>query len=474
MNTHAWYQQKITTSHVPWNHHSRRRPQLLPYLSQPPPPLNLSTKWHFKCVAAISKQAQRFFSAVVPSLVTGDTSASNRLIKKFVASSPKSITLDALSHLLSPDSTHPLLSSLTLPLYLKISEASWFSWNAKLVAQVIVLLDKQGLDKELEALMSETVSKLQFKERELVLFYCNLIEFNSKHSCSRGFDDSYARLNQLVCDSISVYVKKQGYKAMISGLCEMGRAREAEDLIGEMRGKGIKPTLFEFRCVLYGYGRLGLLKDMERILDEMESGGIEVDTVCVNMILASYGAHNALPEMGLWLQKMKTLGIPLSIRTCNSVLNSCPRIMALMRNLDACYPVSIQELLKILSEDEAVLVKELVESSVLNETIKWDALDGKLDLHGMHLGSAYVILLQWMEETRNRLSTGEHVIPAEITVVCGSGNHSSVRGESPIKSMVTEIMAQTRSPMRIDRKNIGCFVAKGKAVKEWLAMLNDG
>ncbi|KAL3580837.1 hypothetical protein D5086_018672 [Populus alba] len=256
--------------------------------------------------------------------------------------------------------------------------------------------------------MSETVSRLQFKERELVLFYCNLIGFNSKHNWVRGFDDSYSRLNQFVSDSNSVYVKKQGYKAMISGLCEMGRAREAEDLIGEMRERGLKPTLFEFRCVLYGYGRLGLFKDMERILDKMESGEIEVDTVCANMVLASYGAHNALPEMGLWLRKMKTLGIPLSIRTCNSVLNSCPTIMALMRNLDASYPVSIQELLKILSEEEAMLVKELTESSVLKEATKWDTSEGKLDLHGMHLGSAYVMMLQWMEETRNRLSDGEH------------------------------------------------------------------
>jgi DNA-nicking Smr family endonuclease len=115
-----------------------------------------------------------------------------------------------------------------------------------------------------------------------------------------------------------------------------------------------------------------------------------------------------------------------------------------------------------------MLVKELIESSVLKEATKWDTSEGKLDLHGMHLGSAYVIMLQWMEETRNRLSDGEHVIPAEITVVCGSGNHSTVRGESPVKSMITQIMAQTRSPMRIDRKNIGCFVAKGNVVKKWL------
>ncbi|KAJ7001210.1 hypothetical protein NC653_011599 [Populus alba x Populus x berolinensis] len=51
----------------------------------------------------------------MPTITTRYTSTTNRLIKKFVASSPKSTTLDALSHLLSPDSTHhPLLYLLTL------------------------------------------------------------------------------------------------------------------------------------------------------------------------------------------------------------------------------------------------------------------------------------------------------------------------------------------------------------------------
>ncbi|KAG6755166.1 hypothetical protein POTOM_040982 [Populus tomentosa] len=53
----------------------------------------------------------------MPTIATRDTSATNRLIKKFVASSLKSTALNALSHLLSPNSTHhPQLYLLTLPL----------------------------------------------------------------------------------------------------------------------------------------------------------------------------------------------------------------------------------------------------------------------------------------------------------------------------------------------------------------------
>ncbi|KAJ9189505.1 hypothetical protein P3X46_000790 [Hevea brasiliensis] len=470
MVAHVRYHLTLLTLNAPWTE-QRRRPGYHqkppgPFLSQPPAPLkNLSSKWVFEC-SALSKQGQRFFSSLATA--AGDTSATNRLIKKFVAASPKSVALDALSNLLSPHSSYPHLSAFAFPLYLKITEARWFEWNPKLVANLAALLDKQGQYKELATLISDSTSKLQLRERDLALFYCNLVESHSKQNSVGGFDDYFARLTRLVHNSNSVHVKRQGYKSMISGLCEMGRPIEAEDLIEEMRGKGVKPSVFEFRCVLYGYGRLGLFEEMQSSVVQMESSGFEVDTVCSNMILSSYGSYNALTEMGLFLQKMKDLGIPFSLRTFNSVLNSCPTIISMMQNSNAAYPISIQELIKILSEDEAMLVEALVGSSVLKETMKWNALEAKLDLHGMHLCSAYLIMLMWIEEMRKRLNSGNYVIPADVTVVCGSGKHSSIRGESPVKQMVKEIMVRTRSPMRIDRKNIGCFIAKGSVVKEWL------
>ncbi|XP_065860777.1 pentatricopeptide repeat-containing protein At2g17033 [Euphorbia lathyris] len=449
-----------------WRHHGHCQ-QLIALFSQPVRP---SKKLSKKC-EALSKQGQRFLSSLATATAEGDISAANRVIKKFVAASPKSIALDALSQLLSPPLSQSNLSSLAFPLYLKITEARWFDWNPKLVANVAAFLNKQGQYSESTTLISDSISKLQLKERDLLLFYCNLVESHSKHNSIRGFDDSFAFLRELVYGSNSVYVKRQGYKSMVSGLCEMGRPREAEDLIEEMMEKGVKPSMFEFRCVVYSYGRLGLFEEMHRSIDKMEKEGFEIDTVCSNMIVASYGAQNALPEMVLWVQKMKDLGIPFSLRTCNSVLNACPTIMSLVINSNSSrlYPVSIQELIKILNEEEVKLVEELVGSCVLKEAMKWDELEGKLDLHGMHLSSAYVIMLIWIEEIRKRLNSGNEKVPAEITVVCGSGNHSSVRGESPVKGMVKEIMVQTRSPMRIDRKNNGCFIAKGKVVKQWLS-----
>nr|KJB32685.1 hypothetical protein B456_005G255600 [Gossypium raimondii] len=388
----------ILTLTIPssWNH--RRR-----HCLRPTPPL-------IKCESGgvpLTKQAHRFFSSLTSTAAVDDPATANRLIKKFVASSPKSIALNALSHLLSPRNSHPHLSAIAFPLYTKISEASWYNWNPKLVADLVPLLDIQG------------------------------------------------------------------YKSMVSSLCEMGQPNEAENVVEDMIKNGVKPSLFELRFVLYGYGKMGFFEDMERMVKKMEIEGFGVDTISSNMILSSYGAYNALPKMVPWLQKMKALEIPFSIRTYNCVLNSCPMIMSFVRGSGG-FPVSVSELVNVLDEDEALLVKELVESSsVLDEAMEWDDLELKLDLHGMHSGSAYLIMLQWIKEMKSRFRVKECVVPAQITVVCGTGKHSSVRGESPVKTLIKAMMVQMKSPMRIDRKNIGCFIAKGQVVRNWLIQSLD-
>lgn len=63
---------------------------------------------------ALSKQGQRFFTSLATS-ATGDPLVTDRLIRKFIASSSKSVALNALSHLLTPNSSHPHLSSLAFP-----------------------------------------------------------------------------------------------------------------------------------------------------------------------------------------------------------------------------------------------------------------------------------------------------------------------------------------------------------------------
>lgn len=250
----------------------------------------------------------------------------------------------------------------------------------------------------------------------------------------------------------------------------MGLPVDAEEKLKEMASLGLRPSPFEFRLVLRSYGKLGSFAEMRRVLGIMEDAGLAVGTVCANVVLSCYADHGELGEMVSWIRKMKLLGISFSVRTFNVVLNSCPTVISIVRDVKYI-PLSFAALVKKVEEDslpdEALLVTELVASSGLIDMLRWSPDEGKLDLHGFHVAAAYVILLQWMEELRMRFSADE-VVPLEISVVCGSGKHSNKTGESPVRMLVSEIMFQMNSPMRIDRKNAGRFVARGKAVRDWL------
>ncbi|OVA15989.1 Smr protein/MutS2 C-terminal [Macleaya cordata] len=424
-------------------------------------------------VCSLSKKGHRLLSSL--DAATGDTTTSHRLIQKFVASSSKSVALNALSHLLSSDIHH--YSSLALPMYERITEAPWFNWNPKLVSTVIASLENQGRFNAAETLILESSQRLASRERDLALFNCHLIDSYSKYGSKRGVFDSYARLKKLLsgfsssqCSSLN----RQAFESMINGLCMLDLPCDAEEMMEQMRAEGFNPSDFEFRSVVLGYGRLGLFSEMRRVLYRMESSGYNLDTISSNIVLSSYGAHGELSQMVSWIQKMKDSNVPFSIRTYNSVLNSCPTIMSLLQE-PKFIPLSIEELIEKLQRDEALLVKELIigGSSVLVENLKWGSSEARLDLHGMHLGTAYVLMLQWMEELKTRFEAGNTVIPAEIKVVCGLGKHSNVMGKSPVKALVSEMMVRLRSPMRIGRKNdIGCFVGRGKAVRDWLFLVH--
>ncbi|XP_027365017.1 pentatricopeptide repeat-containing protein At2g17033 isoform X2 [Abrus precatorius] len=401
----------------------------------------------------LTKQGQRFLTKLTTSSATNDN-----LIRRFVLGSPKSVVLTTLSHLLSPSTSYPHLSSIALPLYARITESPWFSWNPATVADLAALLHKLGHHQQSQILISEATSKLESRTRDLVLFYGKLLESHSKRGSQTGFDDAYCYLNGLLCTSSSVYVKRRAYEYMVSGLCTMDRPREAEDLVQDLRDSGgLQPSGFEFKSIV--------------VVDQMQKSGLVVDTVVYNMVLSTYGIHGEHLKMVYWLQRMRSSGVPFSVRTFNSVSNCCPTIMRIVGELNEL-PLSIGELSARLEGGEGMVIRELLECAlILEEVMVWDSLEAKLDLHGFHLGSSYLIVLLWLEEMQRRLNHSNCGVPAQITVVCGSGKHSSVRGESPVRVLVQKMMVNMGGPLKVDRKNNGCFIAKGKAVKNWLCEL---
>ncbi|KAG9441885.1 hypothetical protein H6P81_017739 [Aristolochia fimbriata] len=388
-----------------------------------------------------------------------DAAASDRLIRKFVASSSKHVALETLSHLLS----HRLVS-FALPMYRRISEASWYKWNPRLLAELAASLELEHRCEESQSLISDSLRNLP--PRDLGILYCELIESYAKNQLKQQAIDCFSRLKQI--PSVPTSVHRQAHGALIAGLCTLQLPEEAERVAQSMvENEGFRPTSFELRAILLCYGRLGLFGEMKRIITQMK----EFDTVTANMVLSCYGHHQELRQMLHCLQEMRHSQFDFSLRTYNSVLNHCPVISSILQ-YPRSLPLSTKELFGRLDntiggEIEALLIKELIMSDVLAQTSHWSDSDAKLDVHGMHLGSAYLILLQWVEELKQRLSAGEPS-PAEISVVCGSGKNSCITGESPIKKLVSELLFRMNSPLKIDRRNVGRFVAGGRAAKVWL------
>ncbi|XP_020092848.1 uncharacterized protein LOC109713258, partial [Ananas comosus] len=361
--------------------------------------------------------------------------------------------------------TGRVLAANLVQAYARIRETSWFSWNSKLTADVAALLEQLGQCFDAEHLVSSSISTIR-SPRDLALFYCNLIESYSGRGLRQKVVDICSSLRNLP------FSGRKPYKSMIKGFCLLDMPEEAEANLQEMALLGLKPSAFEFRLIAQSYGKPGSFSEMKRVIGLMEDAGFSVDTVCANVVLSCYGDRGELPEMVEWLKWMRELGIDFSVRTFNTVLNSCSVIVGMVRDLDTL-PLSIEQLLdKLESESasvvEAALIRKLIDSALLVEMLEWSPAEGKLDLHGFHATSAFVIMLQFVDELRSRLSAENAVVPAEISVVCGSGKHSDVRGRSPVKMVVSEMLFRTNSVMRLDRKNSGRFVGRGKAVKEWL------
>uniref|UniRef100_A0A1D1ZAT3 Pentatricopeptide repeat-containing protein At2g17033 n=1 Tax=Anthurium amnicola TaxID=1678845 RepID=A0A1D1ZAT3_9ARAE len=416
------------------------------------------------------KHAERLLSSLV-SVPDGKdpAAAADRLVRQFLASSSKAAALRTLSYLLSdePSSSSPASHHLALPMYRRLRGAPWFRWNPELAAAAVPLLGEL----EAEAVVAEAGSRLE--PRELGLFYGDLIESYARHGVREKVFETRERLQAL-----QLPVGKGRYEPMIRALCLLGLPGEAEEMVEEMGVSGLKPSPFEYRLVLQAYGRMGLLAEMRRVLAAMRASGWEVDTLCANTVLSCYGGCGELAEMVTWLGQMRGSAVPFSIRTYNSALNSCPRLCSMLRSPQAL-PLSLERLVEELQEGgcaplEALLVRELVGSDVLLQTLEWSPSEGRLDLHGCHLGSVLVIMLQWVDEMKARLlSVGAEGkdAPLEISIICGSGKHSSIRGESPVKRLVCEVMFRMKSPLRVDRKNVGRLVAQGTAVRDWLVKM---
>lgn len=418
-------------------------------------------KLNVKCSGGARKPAERMVSALRKA--RGDHIALKSIARKASASS-KAVQLTCLQQLLRHHDW-----DLALPIYKTITQAHWYEWNAKLHANLIVLLEKYEQWDEAQSSLELTKN---LSPAGKVRFYCALIEFYSKFGLKDQVLSAYDILKELPHKSVHVI----GYKSLINALAVMNFPHEAEEILKQMKGSGCKPSADEFKCILYSYGRCGHFQEMERTLELLEGCGYLVDTATMNMVLKSYGSSQDYGSIMTWLKRMQAERINLSTRTYNAVANSCPTLVSFAL-LHKAIPLSTRSLLNVMANrenisEELLLVEELLSLGLLPEITDWSSKQWALDFHGLVPSAAYVIILVWLDELKSKIEH-ETKLPSEIFLVCGLGNHSPTRGHSSVKTMISEMMFKMKSPFKLDRLNKGRFIARGNTVKAWLSQVSE-
>ncbi|KAG8076556.1 hypothetical protein GUJ93_ZPchr0006g46157 [Zizania palustris] len=211
---------------------------------------------------------------------------------------------------------------------------------------------------------------------------------------------------------------------------------------------------------------------MNRVIASMSDAGICLGTGTENIVLSCYSSCRDHSRMLTWLKNMRKLRIAPTTKAFNFVLNSCPTVTSMAQELGPLLPLSIPGMVKKLKSAspwpaESELVQELLaSSSVIDKAMHWSESEVKLNLHGFSTISAYVLMLQWVDAVKARST-----LPLEVSLVCGIGKHSDVRGEPMARELAQEVLSRMGSPLRLSTRNKGRLVAKTKRdrVKLWLA-----
>jgi pentatricopeptide repeat protein len=354
---------------------------------------------------------------------------------------------------------------LLLQFYEAVTMARWFKWSSIHAAAVAALLEVNGSAGESRSLIADSISQHLQSADEVALFYCDLMAAFSSRGLKDRAVDFYTELRSMPLTG------RKTYTAMIKSLCLMGIATEAEEALREMVSLGYQPEAFQFGLVAKCYGKSGSLVEMERVITSMSDAGIRLGTGAANIVLSCYSSCRDHSKMLAWLKKMKKLRIAPTTKAYNFVLNACPTLASVVQELNPLLPLSTTGLVKKLKSastvaSEAELVHELLaSSSVLDKAMEWSEKEVKLNLHGFSTIAAYVLMLQWVDVIKRR------TLPLEVSVVCGIGKHSDVRGEPKVRELAQEVLSRMGSPLRISTRNKGRLVAKRDRVTQWLASI---
>jgi pentatricopeptide repeat protein len=111
------------------------------------------------------------------------------------------------------------------------------------------------------------------------------------------------------------------YTAMISGLSDHGRCREAIDLFGQMQAEGVRPNEVTFICVLTACGRAGLVALAEEVFRSMaEAHGVRPGVEHYGCLVDVLGRAGRLTEA---LDVVRSMPMRPDSYVLGALLNAC-------------------------------------------------------------------------------------------------------------------------------------------------------
>ncbi|CAM6098596.1 unnamed protein product [Calypogeia fissa] len=354
---------------------------------------------------------------------------------------------------------------LALPMYKSLTEKDWYRWSPTLHARLVALLDFSEQLQEAESLVSELPEQLNIRDR-LMLQVC-LIESYAKYAL---LDKALATFHGLQSHSLPS-MECLGYRALIRAYLCMDLPHQAHLVLTEMKSKELRPCLDDFKALLAAFGRGEHFADMEKVAYEVTENRLRLDQSGFNMMLSAYSQAKRFDSGSVTLRRMKELSIPCSVNTYNAISKSCPSLIAYYESVHelpqsaACLCTSLQ--LMGIPDGELGAVKELLALGLPPDSVKWDQDVWELDMHDMFLGTASVVLFQWLRQLKVHCVDGVPV-PLTIRVVTGWGKHSDVEGRPVLKHKVLELLERMQSPFRIDSHNKGVLMSRGSSLKSWL------
>jgi len=197
-------------------------------------------------------------------------------------------------------------------------------------------------------------------------------------------------------------------------LCVYERGRmcdKAYNLYAHMEDKAYAPALVTYNALL---GICEFERKWERalqILDDMKASGCEPDGITYNALISTFEECGQWEQATDWLEVAQTRGLFKCTKTRGA----------------------------------------------------------ELDLHHVRSAGTAQTILRWHLKTlRTTALVDRQRLPSELKLITGWGKHSTVTGQSPVKDRVVQLLAAIKSPFEMPEDNIGCLVASGELVHQWL------